>query len=193
MFKDLIQQNRSYRRFDQNYAIDSAVLCELVDLARLTGSGMNLQPLKYILSCNPASNATIFNRLTWARYLEGWPGPAEGERPTAYIIILGDTAIKPHVNTSANTDLGIAAQSILLGAVEKGLGGCMIASIDRNRLRDDFQIDEQYEILMVLALGKPSETVVIEPMEGDVKYWRDAEGVHHVPKRTLDEIILKTL
>jgi nitroreductase len=193
MFKDLIQQNRSYRRFDQSHAIDSATLCELVDLARLTGSGMNLQPLKYILSCNPTTNSTIFSRLTWARYLEGWPGPAEGERPTAYIIILGDTAIKPHVNTSANTDLGIAAQSILLGAVEKGLGGCMIASVDRNRLRDDFQIKEQYEILMVLALGKPSETVVIEPMEGDVKYWRDAKGVHHVPKRALDDIILKTL
>ncbi|HEX3049483.1 MAG TPA: nitroreductase family protein [Aggregatilineaceae bacterium] len=195
MFKDLVCQNRSYRRFDQSHAVDSATLRDLVELARLVGSGMNLQPLRYIVCADPTTNATIFKHLTWARYLEDWGGPAEGERPTAYIIILGDSTIKPHVNTSANTDFGIAAQTILLGAVEQGLGGCMIGSINRNGLRADLQLEEHYEILLVLALGKPAETVVIDPIgaDGSVKYWRDENSVHHVPKRSLDEILIKVI
>jgi nitroreductase len=192
MLKELIGQNRSYRRFDQNYAIDSSTLRNLVDLARLSASGMNLQPLKYILCTDPDTNATVFNHLAWAKYLADWDGPREGERPSAYIIILGDNTIKPHVNTSASTDMGIAAQSIMLGAVEKGLGGCIIASINRDKLRADLKIDDRYEILLVLALGKPAETVVIDPVgeDGSIKYWRDANDVHHVPKRALDEIIV---
>lgn len=193
MLKDLICQNRSYRRFDQSHPIDSATLRELVDLARLSASGMNLQPLKYIVCHDPAVNATIFSHLVWAKYLADWGGPVEGERPAAYIIILGDTTIKAHVNTSASTDMGIAAQNILLGAVEKGLGGCIIASINRDKLRADLKIDDRYEILLVLALGKPAETVVIDPVgeDGSIKYWRDASDVHHVPKRGLDEIIVE--
>lgn len=194
MLKDLVRLNRSFRRFDQAHAVDSATLVDLVELARLVGSGMNLQPLRYITCADPATNAIIFKHLTFARYLN-WDGPAEGERPAAYIIILGDTAIKAHVNTSANTDLGIAAQTILLGAAERGLGGCMIGSVDRGGLRADLQIDERYEILMVLALGKPGETVVIEPVgaDGSIQYWRDENSVHHVPKRALDEILIQVI
>lgn len=195
MLKELICQNRSYRRFDQSHPIDSATLRDLVDMARLTASGMNLQPLKYILCNDPDTNATIFNHLAWAKYLADWGGPREGERPVAYIIVLGDSTIRPHVNTSASTDMGIAAQSILLGAVEKGLGGCIIASINRDKLRADLKIDDRYEILLVLALGKPAETVVIDPVgaDGSIKYWRDENDVHHVPKRTLDEIIVEVI
>ncbi len=195
MLKDLVCRNRSYRRFDQTHAIDPTTLCDLVDMARLVGSGMNFQPLRYIASADPAANATIFKQLTWAKYLEGWGGPAEGERPTAYIIILGDSTIKPHVNTSANTDLGIAAQTILLGAAERGLGGCMVGSVNRNGLRADLQIDERYEILLVVALGKPAETVVVDPIgaDGSVRYWRDEYHVHHVPKRALADILIKVI
>lgn len=188
MLKDLIRQNRSYRRFDQSHAIDTATLKELVDLARLSASGSNFQPLKYILSNDPETNTAIFKRLGWAGYLTNWHGPAEGERPSAYIVILGDTAIK----TGVDTDKGIAAQSIMLGASEKGLGGCMIGSIDQEGLRADLDIDDRFEILMVLALGKPAETVVIEAVgaDGSIKFWRDPDDVHHVPKRALDEIIV---
>jgi nitroreductase len=188
MLEDLIRRNRSYRRFHQNVAVEPDTLRELVDLARLSASGGNAQPLKYVLSCDPDRNALIFQNLGWAAHLKDWPGPIEGERPAAYIIILGDHEI----SRSVGCDHGIAAQSMMLGAAEKGLGGCMLSSIQREPLRKALQIPARYEILLVLALGRPKEKVVIDPVgpDGDTRYWRDAESVHHVPKRSLDEIII---
>jgi nitroreductase len=188
MVDDLIRRNRSYRRFQQDVPVGIDTLKELVDLARLSPSGGNRQPLKFALSCNPARNALIFPHLRWAGYLKDWGGPAEGERPAAYILILGDTEI----SQSFGCDHGIACQSILLGAVDRGLGGCILGSIDRDQLRQTLQIPPRYEILLVIALGKPREKVVIETVgpDGDVKYWRDSQSVHHVPKRTLDSIIV---
>ena len=187
VLKDLVLTNRSYRRFHEDAAIDETTLRELVDLARLSASGGNVQPLKYILSCDPEKNTAIFPHLAWAGYLVDWPGPAEGERPTAYIIILLDTEI----SKSAGCDQGVAAQSILLGATERGLGGCMIGSIQREKLRKTLAIPERYGILLAIALGKPKETVLVdEAANGDIKYWRDGGNRHHVPKRALDEIIL---
>jgi len=189
MIKELVTRNRSYRRFYEDVPIPLETLRELVDLARLSASAANIQPLKYVLSCDRKKNALIFEHLAWAGYLKDWPGPDEGERPSAYIIMLGDTELAKNVAC----DHGIAAQSILLGAVEEGLGGCMIASIQREKLREALGIPLRYDILLVLALGKPKETVVIEKMgpEGNVKYWRDGKGRHHVPKRSLAEIIIE--
>lgn len=188
MLKDLIVQNRSYRRFYQNEAVTEEVLRELVDLARLSASAANRQPLKYILSWEPDKNARIFPYLAWAGYLEDWGGPVEGERPAAYIIILGDNEISENIDC----DHGIAAQSILLGATERGLGGCIIASVQRKLIREELAIPDRYQILLVLALGKPKEVVVLETVgeDGEIKYWRDGDAVHHVPKRPLDKIII---
>jgi nitroreductase len=188
MFKDLVLKTRSYRRFYEDVAVDMATLRELVDLARLTASAANRQPLKYVLSCDRETNARIFPTLAWAGYLKDWGGPKEGERPAAYIIIMLDNEI----TESAGCDHGIAAQTIMLGANEKGLGGCIIASVKKPALHEALGIDECYSILLVLALGKPKETVVVETLEpgGDIKYWRDAQGVHHVPKRKLEDIIV---
>jgi len=189
MLRDLILKNRSYRRFHQDVAVEIETLRELVDLARLSASASNMQPLKFVLSCDPQKNAQIFSCLAWAAYLKDWPGPAEGERPSAYIVILGDTQI----SQSFGVNHGIAAQSILLGATEKGLGGCMIGSIKKPELAQALNIPPHYEILLVLALGKPKETVILETVgpDGNIKYWRDGEGRHHVPKRTLEEIIIE--
>jgi len=188
MIRDSIIKNRSYRRFYEEVSIELKTLKELVDFARLSASAGNLQPLKYILSSDPQKNALIFPHLAWAGYLKDWSGPGEGERPSAYIIILGDTKI----SQSFGCDHGIAAQSILLGAAEKGLGGCIIGSIKRQELRKALDIPSRYEILLILALGKPREKVVIETVgpNGNIKYWRDSEGLHHVPKRALDELIV---
>ena len=188
MLQELVLKNRSYRRFHQNAPIKLETLRELIDLGRLSASALNLQPLKYVLSCDPKKNALIFPNLGWAAYLKDWKGPEEGERPSAYVIILLDTEI----GRIAGCDLGIAAQSILLGATEKGLGGCMIATVNRKELSKLLNIEPQYEIILVIALGKPKETVVIEKIkpDGDVKYWHDSQGVHHVPKRSLDDIII---
>lgn len=186
--RDLVLKTRSYRRFRQDQPLARETLVELVDLARQAGSAANRQPLRYILSVEPQRNAEIFECLAWAGYLRDWPGPAEGERPAGYIIILLDTEI----SKNAGCDHGIAAQTILLGAAERGLGGCMVGSVQRDKLRGILQLPMKYEILLVLALGVPAETVRLEPVgeDGDIRYWRDSEGVHHVPKRSLDELIL---
>jgi nitroreductase len=188
MIRDSIIKNRSYRRFHQELIIEYETLRELVDLGRLSASAANMQPLRYILSCDSKKNALIFQHLAWAMYLKDWPGPSEGERPSAYIIILEDTLISHPLRC----DHGIAAQSILLGATEKGLGGCIIGAIKKRELHDALKIPARYEILLVLALGKPKEKVVIETVgpDGDIKYWRDSKGIHHVPKRSLDDIII---
>ncbi|NJD02860.1 MAG: nitroreductase family protein [Ruminiclostridium sp.] len=189
MIYQLIRKNRSYRRFYQEVAIDRIDLEELIDLARLSSSGANLQSLKYIISCEPGKNSLIFPQLKWAGYLADWNGPEEGEKPSAYIVMLLDR----NISSNCYWDHGIACQSILLGACEKGLGGCMIASFDKVALRNSLKIPESYEPLLVIALGKPKETVVLEELNdsGSIKYWRDSKGVHHVPKRNLKDLILK--
>jgi len=186
--QQLIQKNRSYRRFDQNAGIDRDTLLSFVNLARLSASAANLQPLRYILSNSPEKNGLIFPCLGWAGYLKKWPGPVEGERPAAYIIVLGDKSICK----SFDIDSGIAAQSILLGAVEAGFGGCIIASIHRDYLRKKLGIADVFDILVVIALGKPKEDIQIESLglDGDIRYWRDEKGCHHVPKRSLKDIII---
>lgn len=185
---DLIMESRSYRRFFEDVLVERAVLEELVNLARLSASGQNLQPLKYFVSCDSVLNAKIFNHLAWAGYLQGWDGPKEGERPSAYVLILGDTSI----TKSFAINSGIAAQSIRLGVTERGLGSCVVGSIQRKKLAESLGLSDRFEILLAIAIGKPKETVVLEHVgeNGDIKYWRDSAGVHHVPKRTLDELVV---
>ncbi|MCK5783169.1 MAG: nitroreductase family protein [Desulfobacterales bacterium] len=190
MIADLIIKNRSCRRFYQNHKVNTDTLESLVNLARLSASAANMQPLKYILTCDPEKNDMIFPCLAWAAYLKDWSGPDVGERPSAYIIMLGDTSI----STNFWCDHGIAAQSILLGAGEISLAGCIIASINKKMLRSVLKISDQYEILLVIAVGKPKEEAIIEPMgeDGNIRYWRDINGIHHVPKRSLDDIIINS-
>ena len=189
LLHELVLKNRSYRRFDQTVRVERETLLECVDLARLSASGANAQPLKFCLSTEPSLNAEIFSTLSWAGYLKDWPGPAEGERPSAYIVVLLDT----HLRKDPGCDHGIAAQSMLLGAVERGLGGCILGSIKKQELSDVLSLEAHFEILLVLALGKPVENVVVEAVgsDGDIKYWRDADGVHHVPKRPLSDLIVE--
>ena len=191
MLKDLVLKCRSYRRFYEEVAVDNKTLRELVDLARYSASAVNRQPLKYILSSSPEKNALIFSTLHWAGTLKTWPGPDEGERPAGYIIILGDKEI----SASFGLDPGIAAQTILLGAVEKGLGGCMLGAVDREDLRKLLNIPARYEIPLVVALGKPKEKIIMETMKptDSYDYWRDKDEGHHVPKRKLNDIIVEEL
>lgn len=182
MLKDLILKNRSCRRFYQDNTIELETLRELIDLARLSASGSNKQALKYILSNDPQRNALIFTNIGLAG------NPSEEEAPTAYIIILGDKRI----SNTFGCDHGIAAQSILLGATEKGFGGCMVGIINKESLRKSMEIPPHFEILLVLILGKSKEEPVIETKfkDGTNMSWVDNEGIRHVPKRSLDDIIV---
>jgi nitroreductase len=186
--KDLILKTRTYRRFDESHHIDQKILESLIDLARLSASGGNRQPLKYMIFNTPQECEKVFPYLAWAGYLTEWPGPEKGERPSGYIMILGDKS----VTEMFGVDHGIAAQSIMLGASEAGLGGTMIQSIKREELRNELGLPDKYEILLILALGKTVENVIIEEIKNDdVKYWRDSSKNHHVPKRSLKDLIIK--
>lgn len=190
MLKDLVLKNRSYRRFYEDVKIDTQTLAELVDLARNSASTVNSQALKYVLINNEEENEIVFDTLAWAGMLKEWSGPEKGERPAAYIIILCDLSL----GSNKATDVGIAAQTVLLGAVEKGLGGCMLGSIKREQLAQKLNIDlDKYTIDLAIALGKPKETVKIVdlPENKSTAYYRDENGVHYVPKRSLEEIIIK--
>lgn len=188
-FADIVKRNRSCRRFDQSREVPLAVLEELAGLARYCASGRNVQPLRYALVADRAKNAEIFPALNWAGYLKEWPGPEEGERPAAYIVMLSEGAGGPWIRA----DVGIAAQTMLLGAVELGLGGCMIGTINKDMVAAALGISEEFEIQLVLALGVPVETVVVDDQEpgGDCKYWRDDKGVHHVPKLRAADVVVR--
>lgn len=186
MLYDLVLKNRSYRRFDESFEISEETLRELCSYARITPSGANRQFFKFRLTPSGAECAEVFPTLAWAGYLKDG-APIEGERPSAYITIVNDDTL----GTGNVMDVGIMAQTILLAAAEKGLGGCMLGSIKREALKEVLSLSDDHKIMLVIALGKPIETVVIdEAVEGDIKYWRDEERVHHVPKRPLSELII---
>jgi nitroreductase len=189
-FSQLVRASRSVRRFRQDAAVEGATLEWLADLARFCPSARNAQPLKYVLVNDPAMCATIFPSLAWAGYLKDWPGPAEGERPAAYVAMLQDH----RVADSVDCDHGIAAQTILLGAVSRGLAGCILGAIDRKALAVTLGLAEHFTVLLMLALGQGAETVLVDDLDDPtdktaIRYWRDAESRHHVPKRTLDHLI----
>jgi len=190
-FEQLIIKNRSYRRFDHSGPVGMDTLAALVDIARRTPSAANRQPLKYVLVADEAGCARLFPFTRWGGSLKGWGGPTENERPTAYTIVLGDREISK--DAVVNMDCGIACQSMLLAAAERGLGGCMLGAIDRDGIRKTFAIPERFDILLVVALGVPAEQCVIVDAKpgGDVTYFRTPDGVHHVPKRPLSEIVLE--
>lgn len=186
MIRDLIIQNRSYRRFDFSVKLSVVQIKKWIELARFSASGRNMQPLKYVVCTNPELNAKIFPNLGWAGYLTKWKGPADGERPVAYIAVCNDK------NLAANyyCDDGIAMQSILLGAAEDGFGGCMIGSVNKTKVSKILELPPNLELLWIIALGKPAEECLLEDaVNGDIKYYRNTNDVHHVPKRQLDEII----
>ncbi len=190
MIHELIVKNRSYRRFDQSVKITTEQITNWIELARFSPSGRNMQSLKYVISTREDINEIIFPNLGWAGYLTNWKGPSEGERPVAYVAVLHDKSLSENYFC----DDGLAMQSILLGAVEDGFGGCIIGSVNKKKVAQILEIPESLEILWLIALGKPSEKVILETViDNDVKYWRDENDVHHVPKRDLNELIFKSI
>ncbi|MCR5150539.1 MAG: nitroreductase family protein [Clostridiales bacterium] len=189
-FINLVKSSRSYRRFDESFHIDTGVIENAVEVSRFTPSTVNSQAIKYIIVNNKDDNEFMFGCLAFAGLLKGRGTPKEGERPSAYIIILCDNSI----GVDKKIDEGIVAQTILLSLAEQGLGGCMLGSIDRAKIASHFEIDtSRYSIDLVLAIGKPDENVVLTDSENgeSVAYYRDENGTHYVPKRKLSELIIR--
>lgn len=189
---ELVARTRTVRRFREEAPLAPALLEQLVDLARLGGSARNAQSLCYLVVTEPALRAALFPLLAWAGYLPDWPGPAAGERPAAYVVCVLDRERQRGPESEAHFDLGIGTQNLLLGAAEHGVMGCRIGAFPADKVRTLLQLDARYQPLLVVALGEPAETVVVETVgtDGDIRYWRDADGVHHVPKRPLGDILL---
>jgi len=193
MLADLVRKTRTVRRFQEEQPLASALLRDLVDFARLSGSARNGQVLKYRVITAKGLRQALFPLLGWAGYLPDWPGPALGERPPAYLACLLDTTLLRGTENEAYCDLGIATQSLLLGAAEQGVYGCRIGAFAHGPVHRLLQLEDHCKVLLLVALGYPAETVVLEELgsEGAVRYWHDAQGVHHVPKRTLAQILIE--
>lgn len=189
-FLSLVKKSRSYRSFAAGKPVSREVLESLVECARFAPTGVNLQELKFFLSCDEKTNAVIQPRTRWAGKIKHLITlPPEGHMPPAFIILLIDTRIMPDPE-KAKTDVGIAAQTILLAAASIGLGGCMIGSFDKC-VAEDLCLDTHLVPALVIALGTPDEEVLLEDKENSVDYYRDENGVHRVPKRPLSELIVE--
>lgn len=189
--QEIIARTRSFRRFVEKERISRDTLYELIDLARLGGSARNGQVWQYMVASDPEICGKIFPFLGWAGYLPDWKGPVEGERPSAYILCFLNRNWLKGPESWAQFDLGIATQNLLLGAMEKRIGGCRIAAFNPN-LASMFKVPDHLELSLVIALGKPRETVIIEECkdDDDIRYWRDEKEVHHVPKRSFSSCLL---
>jgi len=190
-FKDMVIKNRSYRKFDESRVITADELRDLVDTARFTPSSVNIQPFKYYISCDSETNAKLRPLTYWARLLKGYDGPAAGENPTGYVVVCYDKKVAPNTERFA-VDLGIISQTIMLAAVEKGLGGCMIKNMETEKIAEVLGLPENILPAIVLALGAPDEEIILEELaEGQkTSYYRDENNKHHVPKRKLDDVII---
>ena len=190
MLKDLVKKSRSYRIFDESHKLSREDLVDLIDIARFSPCGKNGQYLRFIPIYEEETLKEIYPYLAWAAYLKDWNGPDEGERPTGVILIVSKEGSL--TDPILACDMGIASQSIMLGAAEKNLGGCMIRALNRKKIMEILNLSDEYIIHIALAIGKPAQEVTIENInEGDdIKYWMDQDKNHHVPKIVLDDLIL---
>lgn len=194
---NLVASCRSFRRFDEGRRVPEEFLLELVDMARLCANGANRQLLRFRVVSDPTACDAVFAELAWAGYFKDWAGPVAGERPTGYVVIAAErSAAGKSTAPIVEVDCGIAAQTMMLAArsAAPSYAGCMLKAFTP-RLIDVLGLDaERYELKLVCAFGLPAEEVRLEPLsaspDGSIKYWRDDAGVHHVPKRSLEDVLI---
>ena len=178
-----IRSRRTIRKYLQR-AVPKEVLLKCVDAARLSPSGVNFQPLRYVIVNDQKMLKKVFDTLSWAVFLPDYY-PREEEMPQAYIVLLSDKNGRTPVH-----DASIASMSISMVAYDEGLGSCIMASIDRKKLSEVLNVPEGLTIELVVALGYPAENPVVDVVkDGDTKYWLDEKGVLHVPKRNFKDVV----
>ena len=187
--RDLVLSNRSTRAYDRSRKVTREEIVSLIDLARLSPSANNRQPLRYYIACDDESAAKVFSHTHWAGLLKGIKLPPEGKEPPAFIAIYVDKDICPNAD-AAGKDVGIAAQTILLGAAELGLSGCMIGAFDRPGTQNDIGLPEKYELTLLIALGRRDEDIRLTETDGPTAYYRGEDGTHYVPKLKMENILL---
>lgn len=190
MIYDLVKLNRSYRGYDHSYRFTRNQLEAYAECARLCPSSVNRQPLKYFLAYEESMVDTIQKETHWARALPQMTLPHPGMEPSAFIVICQDDEIDPDLKRYQK-DIGIVAQTMLLAAVEEGLGGCMIGNFSSESVRKVLGLKETMHPMLIVAFGKPAEKIVITDVRDcSINYYRDENDVHFVPKRTLQDELL---
>ena len=186
MFLELCKKCRSYRRFDYEKKVTREQLVSFIECARFAASAGNMQRLRFLPVCDTELCDGILSNIKFAAYLKDWGGPAKEERPVAYIVI----ASEAELNTNLAIDLGISAEAIALAAAEAGVGSCMFRSFSKEGLESLLELGDMTPHL-VISFGYPSETVLLEDAEnGEIKYYRDENDRHIVPKLPLSELII---
>lgn len=189
--RQLLISDRTVRRFREDKGVSVTTLEKLIALTRFCHSGRNAQPLKYVLVTSEEEREKIYPLLKWAGYFKDWDGPEKGERPAAYIIQCLDT----NFGKDCLCDDGLQLEVISLGMRTMGLAGCIIKAFNHEKLSEELGLDARFAPRYVFALGYPAEEVRIEEMSGsedaDFRYFRTEDGIHHVPKRPLHELIIK--
>jgi nitroreductase len=184
MIYEKIKSRRTIRKYARK-DVPEEVLLKCVDAARLSPSGVNRQPLKYIIVNDQELLKEVFSTLSWAGYLPDYK-PSEEEMPRAYIVILLDKSLRKN----PGHDAGIATMSVSIVAYDEGLGSCILGAVDREKLRKVLNVPDGLDIVLVVALGYPAENPVVDKMkDGNIKYWLDENEVLHVPKRSLKDIV----
>ena len=186
---DLFRENRSYRRFLENERVSPDLIIDWVNNARLAACSRNIQAQRYRIITDKDTCAKVFPQLTWAAALKDWSGPKEGERPAAYVLIGRDSRL-PGL---ADLDTGIAAEALRISAIAAGYGSCLLASINKRAIIEQCDLPDWYQLDLVLALGNPAETVIIDELaqgQNDLDYYRDDMDNHHVPKRNLEDLLI---
>ena len=192
MIKDLIKKNRSVRGYDISREVADEELREMVDCARLSASSVNMQPLKYVTINTPEGRDKIIGQISFAAKLSELHLPISGTEPMAYIVICQDENISKS-GTGYHKDAGIVAHSITLAAAEMGLGACILGYFSPKEMATSLRLAGNLRPLLVIALGKSIEDIrIVEIEEGEsTDYYRDENGVHYVPKRRLDDVIVE--
>lgn len=188
-FLSLAREARTCRRFVEAEPLTKADLRWLLECARLAPSARNAQELRFMTITLSQVFERLFPLTRWGGALKGWSGPQPGERPTAFIVIL----MPERGGELLCYDVGIACQTIQLAAASKGFGACIIQAFDHKAATELLAPPEGFRIALVIGLGAAGEKRVVAemPQDGTFAYWRDAQGVHHVPKRPLAELLIK--
>ena len=181
----LLLHNRSYRGFDNDYVVHRRQLDAMIAVNTKVASSVNMQRLRFRPVVKGPEADAVNKHIRMGRGLPHLQLPFPGREPEAFIIVCSTVAENPGIDI----DLGISVQSMLLKAVEMGLGGLIIRNFDREPIREALALP--FEPICVIALGKPAEQIELVPVhEGDDLAYYRRDGVHYVPKLTAEDLTI---
>ncbi len=188
--KDMLIANRSYRNYNNDVKVTYEELKDIVELTRYCATGGNIQALRYRIVCDDKEVAEMHKLVKFGALLKELNLPYTGNDPTAYLVICAES--ENSNNAPHATNIGIAAQTMLLGAVARGYGGCMIGNFDKAAATELLDIKEGYHPLLAISLGAPKENCVVRTIrKGEpTAYYRGEGDCHVVPKIALEDLLI---